>query len=307
MNEAKRTVEANAIEGSPPDASPVLGEPVSYLSGDRFCAQCNHNLVGQPVYREQAYGIIIARCPECGRFASLNEYPSLGRWGRRLGAFLAAMVILLVLLFMAGSAGVLAGVGYGLGLTGQSRVESVVRIRVQEFAEQPQAWWRDPAIYEAWVAETGGIPTVVAELGGWPLALSLEVIPVGVGFAFAALVFAGLIAVMVPGQRGLKLVMIAMIPPTLSLLYLTPWWWVVLGSETRFRGITRLVHDVELHVAIPTFFAGWLLLLVPATVAGALLGRSVARGIVCMILPKRHRVALSFLWHCDGRRPPAVR
>jgi len=152
MNDSERPTHLQATEqpdsgvAPPPpvgeevamDASRALGEPVSYLSGDRFCGQCNHNLVGQPVYRERAYGIIVARCPECGRFAPLQEYPSLGRWGRRLGACVAAIVILVVLLFMASSAGVLAAMSYGVAMSSQSRVATTVRARVQEFAAEPQ-------------------------------------------------------------------------------------------------------------------------------------------------------------------------
>ena len=60
------------------------------IVGSRACHDCGYCLEGQPIEREAHYGMLIARCPECGTIAALQEYPSLSGWGRRLGALSAA-------------------------------------------------------------------------------------------------------------------------------------------------------------------------------------------------------------------------
>ena len=57
---------------------------------DRPCAGCGFNLFGQPIVREGHYGLVSARCPECGRLAALQEYPALGKWADRWAKLLAA-------------------------------------------------------------------------------------------------------------------------------------------------------------------------------------------------------------------------
>lgn len=64
-------------------------QPVSMIEGDRLCVGCAYNLRGQPVVREPHYGLIIARCPECGVPAAIQEYPLLGRWPGRIRVFVA--------------------------------------------------------------------------------------------------------------------------------------------------------------------------------------------------------------------------
>ena len=49
------------------------------IQGDRVCIACGFNLCGQRIVREPRYNLLIARCPECGQAATLQEYPLLGR------------------------------------------------------------------------------------------------------------------------------------------------------------------------------------------------------------------------------------
>ena len=82
---------------TPPDTPST---PLDTISGDRACASCGFNLFGQPITRESHYGLIIARCPECGSVAALQEYPALGKWTRRwTGALAGLWLVLLVAIF----------------------------------------------------------------------------------------------------------------------------------------------------------------------------------------------------------------
>ena len=80
---------------------------VGTIQGDRLCAGCGFNLIGQPIMREARYDLLIARCPECGAVASLQEYPVLGRWANRWAALLGAAWLLAMLLLLLGPSGLL--------------------------------------------------------------------------------------------------------------------------------------------------------------------------------------------------------
>ncbi len=86
---------ARAAEAKPTPAE----RRVSVLVGDRFCAACGFNLVGQTVFRETHYNMLMARCPECGTPAAMQEYPMLGRWANRWARVLAVVMILFMTMF----------------------------------------------------------------------------------------------------------------------------------------------------------------------------------------------------------------
>ena len=66
-------------------------ERVAIITGTRLCIRCGFNLTGQTILREPAYDLLIARCPECGTVAPLQEYPPLGAWQRRWAVLLAVL------------------------------------------------------------------------------------------------------------------------------------------------------------------------------------------------------------------------
>jgi hypothetical protein len=44
--------------------------PVSTVQVNSYCAYCNYNLYSQKVSRDDRLGILVCRCPECGRFTA---------------------------------------------------------------------------------------------------------------------------------------------------------------------------------------------------------------------------------------------
>jgi hypothetical protein len=84
-------------------------ERVGTIQGDRICVGCAFNLVGQPILREGRYGLLIARCPECGSVAAMQEYPVLGRWANRWAALLAAGWLMAMLTLLLAPGGALFG------------------------------------------------------------------------------------------------------------------------------------------------------------------------------------------------------
>lgn len=86
-----------------PPTQPPSPQRVSVLIGDRFCATCGFNLVGQTVVREPHYHMLMVRCPECGTAAAMQEYPMLGRWANRWARVLAVLLVLVLTAFTIGA------------------------------------------------------------------------------------------------------------------------------------------------------------------------------------------------------------
>ncbi len=104
MNDSGERGGMNGGEGTMERAAGT-GKVTGQVMGDRVCSVCGFNLHGQQIVREEHYGMLIVRCPECSATAALEEYPSLGKWAGRL-SFLTASVFLLgmVALFFVSSA-----------------------------------------------------------------------------------------------------------------------------------------------------------------------------------------------------------
>jgi len=115
---------------------------VSTIVADRMCSGCGYNLVGQNVLREPHYRMLVTRCPECGAYASVQEFPLLGIWSRRLGFFVAAIVIVLMVLALPATSASL----WGMSESARQLRQSAVADRIwKEFhnvrEEDPDATW----------------------------------------------------------------------------------------------------------------------------------------------------------------------
>ncbi|MDB5300946.1 MAG: hypothetical protein JWO87_2609, partial [Phycisphaerales bacterium] len=47
-----------------------VGPVISNIHTDTFCESCGYNLHTQAVVRDERLGLLICRCPECGRWAA---------------------------------------------------------------------------------------------------------------------------------------------------------------------------------------------------------------------------------------------
>ncbi len=93
------------------DAGPQT--PVGHVQVDSFCAHCHYNLFSQVVSRDQRLGILVCRCPECGRFSAAGNMTTASqKFTQRLATgalvlyigFLLAVVIASGALFWASQA-----------------------------------------------------------------------------------------------------------------------------------------------------------------------------------------------------------
>lgn len=277
------------------------GAWLSTVTGDRVCTSCGFNLVGQPIVREEKYGLLIVRCPECAAVAALQEYPSMGVWAKRVGALAAAIWVIIVIAGAFAMGGALTGFTMMTVTAGSKpladQIETDHRAWLNEqkgttatmgyFSGVSQVWWsqQDPrALYEA----SGGTPTALRRTAG---ALPVMAIP---GFAFGVA-----ISVLALHRRGWRLALLAAIPIAIAASFVT----IIIRGSTGGPGVqwsgnlaTEALAPRLAPVALGT---AWLVMMF-----GALVGRSVARWLLRLMLPPRLVAPLATLWLCDGLPAP---
>ena len=304
-------------------------ERLGTILTDRVCTKCYFNLAGQPVVREKHYGLVVARCPECGTITAIQEYPHLTRWTRRFMAIVAMgwFVFLLFAMLISGA----AVHSSGLELSQIAAEPGAVKLAEAHLAFQqaraalpgPQLqttaqsnWWvSQPAsawssIEQAFLDENP--PERYFELaGGWSGVWNLRMF---VSWAIAALgaVLVGICwAVALPHAKRWKRLLVV-IPilglATVFVLYRgsngtsnSPW-----GGWNWNSGWQYATWAIQKRLYLPIALISVASMAVPL-VLGVYIGRRVARLAVRMLVPPRLREPLYFLWFCDGFDPPRVR
>lgn len=274
-------------------------ERVSTLLADRPCSKCLFNLIGQSVVRERQYGLLIVRCPECGTVASLQEYPLLGRWANRWAAVAAAAWILLAVAVTFGLAGVMFGFTLGTMETTSVPLQRVIASAYEEHQKaqgvpvnQVSGWWNIDQNW--WDAQDRS--ALIEKAGGWGGAVQwwgFLIWAIGAAILFP---LASVWAVAAAHRRGWRL-LLTYLP---MLLIAAVFFSMTSISGNRWLGASELATRMLWPVTLPICAAVAVLPLI----AGAFLGRPLARLLVRLWLPPRLRVPLSFLWICDGKPPP---
>lgn len=251
-----------------PDAvGPVLG----HIQTDTFCEGCGYNLHTQAVMRDHRLGIMVCRCPECGRFAAAGQAtPAARPWLNRLVVMLLVAWVLFILALFALCTAFLGMSAYGHVMNNVRWVSThVPNVPAQTYyryvivvpaAGDKEAATRQlveqvvmGALAAALGAFTGGLFSVVLWHLKWPWR-ALAWLPPIVGCSFAAFVWLNDPAALFIWQWGLR--------------------WIT----------TYLVLEC---VAIG---------------AGLMFGRSIVRGVLGILLPPGPLQHLAFLWTVDGKR-----
>lgn len=290
---------------------------VSFVTGDRCCIACGFNLIGQPVVREPVYAMFIVRCPECATCVAIQEYPTLGKWARRLSGLIASIWLGAILALLLASAGVVTGIhsASSFGATNRYAEEiageflatekgrEYVRNQLGNNATQQQmsanawtpidrSWWEGFTEKRAVLDRAGGFGGAAARAGGAMLGAALTTAIAGV-----------LLAGAVTHLRGARLLLPALVWLGFAGLFvwlstrdpLNAYWgsWIT-ASQIAAGEISRPLGVAFLGVGF-------------ASMAAALLaGRALLRWLATALLAPRLRVGLSELWLCDGKAPPRV-
>lgn len=267
------------------------------IEADLFCDQCGYNLYTQAVRRDERLGILIVRCPECGRFQPAGVASNAQKlWLSRFSSILIAFWCLFLLAII-----VLGGMGLG-GLQ-VAHVESLTSSEyIAPGGVNAYRQWDAQAQKVIWYSSETGKP-IEGQTPEWrrtflPMAdvfrdkvASLLIVFL---MLLAPLVFGGLLATLmwhIPRRRywiGLLLPFIAAVCIIASIHI----------NESDRGGKISMVAAIVGAAAIEQ--ASLMLI-------GALLGRTVARFFATLLVPPRPRQAIAFLWTVDGKPPPSVK
>jgi hypothetical protein len=299
--------------------TPAAGEQrLSTIVGHRLCACCGFSLTGQTIVREPHYGMLMARCPECGAVAALQEYPSLGRWAGRWAAVLAAtwLVVLIAALFvsaaaMFGSAEAVVddsckayaeaiATAHAAWLKSLPDPTTSPAVRMNGGTAQPpqaygfidSSWWKSQDT-GAFLRAQGGWWNAIGRDGLWMLWMVLLVGGcVGIFWTIALL------------ARRRRAVLIAAVLVT-ALASVFAWlnhasegsniWFAAGVTYAQFLARDQLALRI-IPVALSVGFC--------AACAGVWLGRPIARFAARALLPPSFLGPLAVLWTCDGLPPP---
>lgn len=279
---------------------------VSTIVGDRLCIKCGFNLTGQPVMKEPRYELFIARCPECGCVASLQEYPVLGTWANRWAALAAALWLLLLLGGSFAFAGILTGVSFGSLAEGTRDFADWVGRRAAAdetsgFGEQSHRFYTAAFIDIAWW-EAQDRWALLRQAGGFRGVVLSEVVGPWLGILIGGFIFGVIAGVALLHARRWRLAFVLLLPIAIAAVFQISIY-TSMRTDISLNATAQPSELVRLMLA-PLILAGTNVWAYVGIVAGAWLGRPIARGLMRAFLPPRLRSSLSFLWLADGKTPP---
>jgi hypothetical protein len=307
------------------------------IVGSRACHDCGYCLEGQPIVREEHYGMLIARCPECGTVAALQEYPSLSGWGRRLGALsavgwagtLLCTALMIVSIIEAqmhwDNSAMMEPLAARVEAEWAPIVDQVVEIRDgAEFdtdtllgrvaqaqvvnygaglTEEVSRAYLSPLVDSAWLSDQDVArwrresTSIVQFLRSRPL---IQWVNIVLGYFAIGAIAAG--ALYHLRGRG-KLVVLGLLT-AMTALFAT-------STYAQFETKSFMTGwDAEFSSAVARRECWPITCLLTMTVslgaigAGLWLGRPIARELLCLLLPPRACSSLAGLWHVDGLEPP---
>lgn len=243
---------------------------VAQVEHDTLCENCGYNLHMQAVRRDPRTGILLIRCPECGRFhAAPVPSAQLQVWMRR-GITCLSILWVFALLALIGLAFVVEAVITSIWI---EKFGSVLRGRYGDTRQWDGSWWtlselREPAARAfAWL------------IGG-----------IGISALLTGFVVVGVATVTFPHWPRWGYKVYAFVLPVTAVVPL----YGIAAANRYYLADAALRPWLVMLTAV--FVAGGL--------AGAVLGRSLARGIVILLIPPFLRPYLAFLWLVDGRQLP---
>jgi hypothetical protein len=248
-----------------------VGPVIGHLQADTFCQGCGYNLHTQAVMRDARLGILVCRCPECGRFAPAGLATTAARvWLNRL-------ILLLLVFWMLFIVALFALCTTFLGIAAYGHVMNNVRFSQVGVPKAPGRSVYVYAIYTPQPADKDAAERQLYE----QVAMALLAVALGT-------ITGGLFSVVLWHLKS-SWRALAWIPPLLGCGIAAVAWvndpWAVLIWRW---GLCWIVAYYFLESA--------------AVGAGLLLGRPIARGLLRILLPPAPRQHLAFLWTVDGKR-----
>ncbi len=279
---------------------------VSTIVGDRVCIGCGFNLTGQPVVKESRYGLFIARCPECGAVASLQEYPTLGKWANRWAAMAAALWLLVLAAGTFAFSMILMGTSLATVDEGLSDFVRWVHERAEldpesGYQEQSMQFYTTDVVDIAWWGQQDHW-AMLREAGGFRRVILSEVVGVWFAILLGSLAFGVIASVALLHLRRWRLAFVLLLPIAIATVFQIAIY-TNFRADMAFNTVAQPRELVRLMLA-PLIFALTDGLAYFGVIVGSQFGRPVARGLMRAFLPPRLRSSLAFLWLADGKTPP---
>ena len=249
--------------------APIIG----HVQADAFCEGCGYNLHTQAVTRDERLGILICRCPECGRFAAAgNLTPTRQVWLNRLGLGLLIVWVLFLL-------GVFAVLTIFHGVVASGFVQEAVM-----FENVPPANPRNPGAVWRYHYVPRPSPRDAEQA-------SRE------SFQMAVMVLLTVLLGAVPG--GVVSVCMWHVRDWRRLVAFVP---ALVGVGIAFLVWTNEPSAREVQGIVQKRLGLCLLLESVGVLLGLLLGLWFARGALSILVPPKARQHLAFLWTIDGKQ-----
>jgi hypothetical protein len=262
-----------------------LGPCIGQVETDTFCEGCGYNLHTQMVVRDERLGILVSRCPECGRFAAAGRTTSASSvWLNRLGTILLVVWVMFLL--------TLFGLcTFFLGLVPYGHTIEATTFESDTYAPIPSQYWRAPNGKHWSRRWSYRVPRQIRAEDEDNLHREFQAQLLLASIAGAlALITGGLFTILLWHCKGIWRAF-ALLPPFLGCggaVFI----WIVDPMSVLIRewGIVQI--------------ALYLLIEIPALAIGAWAGRPIARGLLKLLVPPKARQHLAFLWIVDGKTPP---
>lgn len=283
----------------PANAMTPLG---SQVSTDRPCASCGFNLFGQMLHREPVYKLVVARCPECGTIASLQEYPAMSGWVGRWKLLLTVLWVLMLLGALIGNFAASAGLNHATNEVASQNYADLLGIQYAESIDQPStnplaARWTN--LDYDWTRANA--PRILKEMGGAFAGANREFLIFWTGASIAMFAFGVFWSVVLFGARRRS----AMLLPGIAIIGASGAVLTNLLSAGWLQGIgAPWAKSVAEQGSAPTMVPLTALVMLVAAGLGVLLGRKLSRVAIVLMLPPRLRTPLAILWTRDGLNPP---
>lgn len=314
------------------------GPMTDQIRADRACVHCGFNLYGQTVTKEDHYGLAIARCPECGTVAALQQYPVMTHWVNRFRALLTGLYLVLLLGFFAlSTVGVSAFAINSASLASEPLADHIglsFTIWTTEQAQAAQAKSASPQTTTA----AGGTTTTFTLNGQ---ATTVTTTPTtGVSYSPGSYRWVTLTPEWIDNHMDASIsdfgslwskrdpeIYVFMVPAAFVSVCIGIFWSVALLGASRKKALlvplaavligmvfligmnmddqyylwaSNVARHLYVSLIVP-FFMGFQLLFLAI---GIWVGRAFARAVVRMALPPRSRLPLAILWTRDGLALP---
>ena len=263
------------------------------IETDRFCEKCGYNLRTQPIRRDPRTDILLSRCPECGGFAPARDGATAGSvWLQRLGTLGLFIWIILIL-----------SLCFGLGM-------AQFGVTLGTLEEMSYVDWNAGPIVPATQAVTlpggqiqitnNGVTTVYSTPSSGRISYRrivrenmeyaglFKALMHGFGF-LAGFLMLMLLAVVLHHWRKWAYLFPAILVPALIGVGMYYAWTIDYPYLRDWAG-QKIISLAAVNLA--------------GGLTGVVFGRPFARLVCTLLLPRRSRQVMAFLWLTDGKPPP---